>query len=1141
MGLFFAAVLFGLILVTQIQIMAATTVSVLDGALSITDSEGTGSKNAEEKVTIKVTATTYSISGTTKNNTITITNETNLLADISFNYTVTGQSSISPLKSTENTYSVRLASGESMSINLEVKDSLDMSFSQKASTATLTLSGFTLVPVQSSTVTISCDSNLGSVTADGQDISSVDLGAGETTELTATAKSGSTFIGWIDVSDNSVESLDASFTCAPSASTHLRALFVNSSFPIFYGVGEAYAITTQDAYASLDKDGQLGGEYDDAYTYYRVTPLFIYDNWTDAMYKAQNSAYKGVVVLNNGTLPAGDYTVPSGVTLLIPFDIDHTMYTSVPGFVYSSDGGIGDNYRMLSLAPGAKITVEGAISISAPAHSADGGETAGYPWGDYGKIVMTSGSTITIKNGGALYAWGFVTGDSNGRGSIVAESGATIYENFQLADYRGGNQSSSMKNKVFASSQYYVQNIEVPLELQAGATENCCTWVNISSLHYHDTLTTVPFVKANGLFNITSGSITKYYDGTSDRLIVEFDGDVTISTVTLNIGGSTGSSQSVPISSNGFVLGINNNITLQLNSGTVTVGQDIALQPGSELIIHEGANCVLSGGVNAYVYDADEWGYYCFAGADYQFRPIKYAPSKQYTRSSADLIDARIQVDGTLDASSGYLYTTKGMANIYSTGTGVINMNSCTSTKTYQFSQVADTADGIAEKTYVDIPITSAKLKNMDGTYVATADKGTGTYYYVDGYWHLCTDQPVFSLRSDSLNHWYGCNTCGSEDRYGVEVHHFNEDNVCTICKYNPVQLVGRTLKYVDTINVICLFEFSDQIQLKDEDGNGVLDNAGLVTWTADPGTAYKAADGTPNGNLDLNMNLKAYPDSNYYYAEADGIKTPDLYKSAYYACYVIDEDGEYLYSEVFEYSPSMYAYNMINGNTSSTVTPETKALCVALLNYISAAQQYFGYDTAAGITVADADLVNASLNDTQKALSFSTLTSNESEIGSSALIFTRMGKNLYFDEKVNLAAMFQIKEETDLSDSGTIFWNSSQWAALNGATPTATSYGSGQKVALSSYNNASTIYFSMCPISIAPKDMASTKIYSMGYVNTALGYQYSSVKVYGIEDYIANTINEEVTEGTKEYYMKVLAQRLYEYEQAAQAALLNQ
>ena len=96
------------------------------------------------------------------------------------------------------------------------------------------------------------------------------------------------------------------------------------------------------------------------------------------------------------------------------------------------------------MAEGSTITVNGAISIGGRYFAAAGSQQ-GRCVGDYGYIKMESGSHIKVKNGGNLYAWGFVSGD----GRITADSGATVYEFYQIADFRGGSASSNMGNKVF--------------------------------------------------------------------------------------------------------------------------------------------------------------------------------------------------------------------------------------------------------------------------------------------------------------------------------------------------------------------------------------------------------------------------------------------------------------------------------------------------------------------------------------------------------------------------------------------------------------------------------------------------------------------------------------------------------------------
>jgi hypothetical protein len=77
-----------------------------------------------------------------------------------------------------------------------------------------------------------------------------------------------------------------------------------------------------------------------------------------------------------------------------------------------------------------------------------------------------------------------------------------------------------------------------------------------------------------------------------------------------------------------------------------------------------------------------------------------------------------------------------------------------------------------------------------------------------------------------------------------------------------------------------------------------------------------------------------------------------------YYCAYAKLSDGTYVYSTLYPYSPKQYAINMLGRDTTSD---ELKVLCVAMLNYGAAAQQYFGYKTDC--------LMNAELTAAQQAL----------------------------------------------------------------------------------------------------------------------------------------------------------------------------
>ena len=647
---------------------ASKTVSVLDGQVTVTDTLGNGSVSGGT-----VTVTAKGSIFATKTNTITIANATDNKALLSFAYSASNYNSFTiagKTASASGKYSAPLGPGESITLVLEPK---------KSTTATLTLSDFKLLsPETKMKATVNFDGTLGSVTIDGTAVSS---GAAQEipisgAQLVATANSGSSFIAWTDA-DNKIISTDASYNLITAEDTILNAVFASETAPAYFRNGD---VLSTDLNALM----AMGGT---------------------------------VMLAGNGTL-TGSYTVPSGVTLLIP-DADEAADGAKPTLVHSEKNNpytwaAPTAYRTLHMAEGASLTIAsgGKMEVSAKVLAAVGGgvQPAGAPVEAIGFVKMAGGSKITVESGGKLYAWGYITGS----GSVEAQSGAEVFELFQFNDFRGGSQSSDMQNGVFPINQYYIQNIEVPLTLYSGATETAYTAICSSGGGFLYTAigTSVSFLAGSGaMFNLTSGYVVKRYDGSSDRLVIDAYGDLSINSITMKLA-------AISIDSSQYELPLNSNLTINIHSGTISIGSDLAIMPGARLTIDEGAKCVLKNNVNVYVYDADQWGNFAFGK---QLSPVKYAPGKSYTRSAADLVDAAIIVNGELDASNGYLYTTASGANV--SGSGVISLNQGTETKTYMMA---------GNGSYTEIPITNAQLKNDDGSYTSTA---TGTYTKTNGVW----------------------------------------------------------------------------------------------------------------------------------------------------------------------------------------------------------------------------------------------------------------------------------------------------------------------------------------------------------------------------------------------------------------------
>ena len=616
--------------------------------------------------------------GSNYRSTLTITNKKTTKATLSFDYTVVVSEGTILVNNTTTTangsFSMELAAGGTVEVEIE-------SGSTSADTK-ITMTNVKLVADVSATVTFQPAEN-GSYTVDGRNITEVYTHTQSSMtayQVEATPAEGYRFKGWYDVASGKCISTDAKTALNFDSDRTITARFVSKELALF----------------------EAGGQ--------------IFDDLNDAIAEAQKKLPATITLAESGKI-TGNYTIPSTVTLLIPFDEAKTCYTSTPTAITSTPAA--KPFRTLTMAAGSSLTLanRAAISIGGQYYAPSGG-ASGKMVGPYGYIKMESGSAITVQSGANLYAWGFISGS----GSVTVQSGGSVYEWYQVLDFRGGTATSNMGNKVFPFSQYAVQNVEVPLTLHQGASETVYTAVYAMR---KINPTSIPFIGDKGMFKIVSGSLTKAYDGATDRIHYTIDGVAEVNSLNLKLAGAS-------VSSSSYVLPLTNNMTINLVTGSkLTINQTAALLPGVETTIAKGAELVVSNGKSIYIYDRDEWianAYTCKGN----FCAVGYAPGKNYNRSVKDLIDAKVDVNGTLTAIGG-IYTTASGADICSSeGTGVYSQQGGpgTETTTYQYTQSG--SDVTAHK----ITITPAKLHNADGSYTETqAAKAGDTINYVNGVW----------------------------------------------------------------------------------------------------------------------------------------------------------------------------------------------------------------------------------------------------------------------------------------------------------------------------------------------------------------------------------------------------------------------
>lgn len=617
--------------------------------------------------------------------TLIIKNNKNTLATLSFDY------AIEQNEGTIIVDGVSVTAGGTVSKELQPGDSIEVYIksAKNEDGTTITMTNVKLVADATATVTFQPAEN-GSYTVDGKTITEPythDQSSMTAYQLAATPAEGYVFRDWYNVTTGKTISKEISCALNVEEDCTITARFLSQDSALF----EVGSKTFFDLGAAVEH--------------------------------AINSNASKITLIQSGSLLDGEYTIPKGITLLIPFDEAGTLYTDTPDYVNKYEPQ--SVFKKLTIPSGSSITVNGAISVGGK-HFAGSSGSCCRTSGPYGQIDMAAGSSITLNSGANLYAWGYITGD----GEITATSGSIVYEYFQLTDWRGGTATNKMnqnKQKVFPFSQYYVQNIEAALTIQAGAQE--IAHISIEGAGMTKSASINFIGNSKSLFRIYDGTLTKKYDPKTDRITYTTTGSASLDSLSLKVSVYT-------FDSKDYVLPVNSNMTLEILSGSVAVNSDAALLPGAQITIAQGAELSVSTNKSLYVYERDQWkAPYVYGSKESGFVPVPYTPT---TKGSRTLADAKIDVNGTLTAAGG-VYTTQSGADICSSeGTGKFVQQSVPGTApfTHQVSKQENKKFlGIpyAEITYADIPITAAKLKNasVDKPYTETSTAKAGeTFTY---------------------------------------------------------------------------------------------------------------------------------------------------------------------------------------------------------------------------------------------------------------------------------------------------------------------------------------------------------------------------------------------------------------------------
>lgn len=240
--------------------------------------------------------------------------------------------------------------------------------------------------------------------------------------------------------------------------------------------------------------------------------------------------------------------------------------------------------------------------------------------------------------------------------------------------------------------------------------------------------------------------------------------------------------------------------------------------------------------------------------------------------------------------------------------------------------------------------VTMEQLQSGEVTYLLNKGITDGT----QGWYQTCgTGMPAHSGLTVYL-----ITDCSARSFYSNDVNatgHTYVNGVCTGCgEISPEDLPQLVLKYPSLSfegEVYCNIYFAVE-NLTDVD----VTKLGLLCFAENlpNGTVADASEVLPGAILGKD---------GLYNVRTSGICAKNLGDTIYFKVYLQLANGKYIYSDMRSYSAVEYAKDRLANSQNANM----KALCVAMLNYGAAAQQYFGYNTDT--------LANADLTDEQKAL----------------------------------------------------------------------------------------------------------------------------------------------------------------------------
>lgn len=464
-----------------------------------------------------------------------------------------------------------------------------------------------------------------------------------------TAPTGYTFIGWHNVTTGACDYTHDTYTVTMTRDWEVNPIYV-PAMTIKTGGANGYENATYE-YKALDgnmvpPNGQVVARNADCTEFYTDLSAAFSDT--------------NIVFLLAEDIINGDLTIPAGKTLVIPDRLADPGPGNDKPEQYNSTAGISSYCKVTYSG---KLTVNGKLVVNAR----QSGRVDGRASGGIGYLNLSDGATVTVEKDGELCGYGLIRG-----GSITAKNGSTVRELMEISDRRGDHATLAIyddKNRgVFLFNNFSIKTIESPATYETGA--KLFAQYSVALDPDSPSSGSAPiFASSGALFNLSQGSMTKYFDHKTDKTVYHLDKGGKMSTgsfkLTLTVAGVTPS-----IDTKDYQMPLNAGFDLR-TAGEMTMKSSIKFLPGASLSVEKGGKCTVESSANLLFYRLNDYDTREIGNGTYQkgysakAYPVKATdlPGGGYTHPTLDSVgSARLNVDGDMIVNGG-LYVSNDLVS----------------------------------------------------------------------------------------------------------------------------------------------------------------------------------------------------------------------------------------------------------------------------------------------------------------------------------------------------------------------------------------------------------------------------------------------------------------------------------------------